>query len=357
MSHGIAIYLGLGTSAAANQQLLQDTADHGIKRVFTSLHIPETDTAVLTDQLQALLALCRTHQLELIADISPASLELTGLSACDAAELQRLGLGRLRLDYGYSIEEIVQLSHTISIQFNASTLNVAYLNKLLSAGLNLANTEAMFNYYPRPHTGMSYSDVYWQNQLLQQYGIKTAAFIPCEQGRREPLCAGLPTIEAHRSMPVAQAAQQLLALGIDSIFIADCQPTQQELQDLATAQVPSPLVLRMQATNITPDIAQLLSHTFTCRNDDSAELIRTNESRSLCKNISIAPSNTAAPTLGDVLIDNDGYGRYQGELQIAKLQLQADKRTNIIGKIIAEDRYLIPCLVPGSKFRLVVYME
>lgn len=354
MTHGIAVYLGLGTSAAANLQLLQNAADAGIKRVFTSLHIPETDTAVLTKQLQAVLDLCRTKQLELIADISPASLELTGLSAFDTTELMRLGFSRLRLDYGYSIEEIVQLSCTTRIQFNASTLNVAYLNQLLAAGLNLDNTEAMFNYYPRPHTGMSYSDVYWQNQLLQQYSIKTAAFIPCEHGRREPLCAGLPTIEAQRNMPVAQAAKQLLALGIDSVFIADCQPTQQELQDLASATVPNPLVLRMQANNMTADIAQLLGHTFTCRSDDSAEIVRTNESRGLCKNISIPPNNTAAPKLGDVLIDNDGYGRYKGELQIAKVELPADKRTNIIGKIIEEDRCLIPCLVPGSKFRLVV---
>ena len=43
MINGISLYPGLDNSAEENLQLLEKAAELGIKCVFTSLHIPETD--------------------------------------------------------------------------------------------------------------------------------------------------------------------------------------------------------------------------------------------------------------------------------------------------------------------------
>ena len=47
MENGISLYPGLDNTLAENIALLKDAHDAGIKRIFTSLHIPETDKAKL----------------------------------------------------------------------------------------------------------------------------------------------------------------------------------------------------------------------------------------------------------------------------------------------------------------------
>ena len=48
MKTGISLYPGLGRSCADELALLEEAAAMGITRVFTSLHIPESDTDVLS---------------------------------------------------------------------------------------------------------------------------------------------------------------------------------------------------------------------------------------------------------------------------------------------------------------------
>ena len=51
---------------------------------------------------------------------------------------------------------------------------------------------------------------------------------------------------------------------------------------------------------------------------------------------------------GDVTIDNSNYGRYMGELQIVLHDLPADRRVNVIGRIVSEDLCLLEKL-PSQK--------
>ena len=51
MENGISLYPGLDNTLEENLQLLDAAAKYGIRRVFTSLHIPETNVAVLKKEL------------------------------------------------------------------------------------------------------------------------------------------------------------------------------------------------------------------------------------------------------------------------------------------------------------------
>ena len=52
-------------------------------------------------------------------------------------------------------------------------------------------------------------------------------------------------------------------------------------------------------------------------------------------------------------MENDGYGRYRGEVQIAKTNLPANANVNVIGYVIEEDHELLSLVRPGQKLVLL----
>ncbi|WP_303817869.1 MupG family TIM beta-alpha barrel fold protein, partial [Selenomonas ruminantium] len=91
MENGISLYPGLDNTLEENLQLLSAAAACGIRRVFTSLHIPETDTAVLKRELAEILAAARKYDMEIISDISPRTLSMLDMPEFDLAAFQKLG--------------------------------------------------------------------------------------------------------------------------------------------------------------------------------------------------------------------------------------------------------------------------
>ena len=62
--------------------------------------------------------------------------------------------------------------------------------------------------------------------------------------------------------------------------------------------------------------------------------------------------NTVERPLGTITVDNEKYERYQGEIQIAKRNLPADEKVNVIGRIKKDDRLLLQYMYGGSKFQI-----
>lgn len=358
MRTGISLYPGLDRTAAENKALLVKAAELGIDRVFTSLHIPESNTVVLQEEMAGLLQTARHYDLDVIADISPAAARLLELPALTPKALLDLGITTARFDYGFDVRKIAFFSHFMGVQLNASTLRPSDLAALRAAGADFHRLDSLHNFYPRPHTGLGEDYVQRQNQWLQGEKIRTGLSIPSQSGRRAPFHAGLPTLEKHRTMTVEQAGRHAIALGTDSLFIGDDGPSLAELTALAAngREEKGCIVLRARLISHDPFIQDLLSTTLTSRLDPAADAIRAQESRILSKGQAIRPDETAgiAITCGDVTVDNDGYGRYKGEVQISLVDQDGDGRTNKAAVILEEDRFLLSYIRPGSKFRLVL---
>lgn len=62
------------------------------------------------------------------------------------------------------------------------------------------------------------------------------------------------------------------------------------------------------------------------------------------------PLHTTARPIGTVTIDNNRYGRYQGEVQITKTDLPADEKVNVIGHVVGDDLALLPYIEGGQKW-------
>ncbi len=373
---GISLYCGLETTLADNLKLLRAAARLGFTRLFTSLQLPEADPRRLRGELPALLAAARSCSLDVSADISPQAAQVLGLRDLKPNTLAALGITCVRCDCGFTPGEIAAYSRRLQVQLNASTLDAAALKNLAAAGAIFQNLQALHNFYPRRHTGLSAAYLQTQNEFLAAYGLTVGAFIASQNGRRGPLYDGLPTLEGQRRSDVKTAAGQLLALGVSSIYIGDDKPSLLELQELAdtvrAAAVPSlaaaarapispaaPSLLPLETLPIRlltsdPWTQKLLRHTFTLRTDPAQEVLRTQESRSLVNGHRISPEGTPRPLqLGDLTLDNQNYGRYLGELQIILVSLETEARTNLVGQVLPEAQARLSCLKPGQKFRFL----
>ena len=65
------------------------------------------------------------------------------------------------------------------------------------------------------------------------------------------------------------------------------------------------------------------------------------------------PENCAARPRGSVTIDNIGYGRYSGEVQLTCKDFPADEKVNVIGSVAPGYELLIDYIHRGTKFRMV----
>lgn len=70
-------------------------------------------------------------------------------------------------------------------------------------------------------------------------------------------------------------------------------------------------------------------------------VVRCVESRTILRRQNVAPDNTAERKIGTITMDNEKYGRYQGEVQIVKRPLEYDERVNVIGKVTEDSKELI----------------
>ena len=354
MENGISLYPGLDNTLAENLQLLETAAACGIRRVFTSLHIPETDTAVLKKELATLLQAAREHDMEIISDISPRTLEMLDMPEFSLEAFQKLGITTLRLDYGYEAGQIAELSHNtlgIRLQLNASTITEEILADLQAAGTDFSHIDALHNFYPRRGTGLSESALCKKNALLKQAGIKVGAFVPSHGKQRGPLFEGLPTLEAHRLWQTDRAARHMAALGVDSVFLSDSLPLTSELQVLGRLHADE---VAVEATFLTEDAVQreLLQHTFTAREDEARDAIRAQESRGLLHG-TVEPENNKERRRGAITIDNKDYLRYMGELQIIKKSQPPDKRVNVVGRVAECELFMLKYITPGRRFSFV----
>ncbi|MBO6236253.1 MAG: DUF871 domain-containing protein [Schwartzia sp.] len=359
MAFGISVYPGLDNTIEENVSLIQHAAGLGITRMFTSLHIPEHNKTSFAESLNAILDAARDARLDLIADVTPESAEVLGLSSCTPETFYAYGIHTLRLDDGFDVSEIAAFTRNetgVRIQLNASTVSEKFLADLSQNGANFSGIEALHNFYPRTGTGLSVRAIKEKTALLHRYGIRTGAFVATRAGRkRSPLCDGLPTLELHRNFTVDLAARHLAALGLDDIFLSDSLPTNEELSALAGI-TQNLVTLRAIPTIKNDAIQRFLAQPFTARPDEARDAVRAVESRARAKELSIPliPENMCARPFGAVTLDNKKYLRYAGELQIIKRPHPADSRTNVIAQIKAEELFLIPCICPDSKFKILL---
>lgn len=315
--------------------------------VFTSLHISEEFSDAYVGQVEEMMGYLNETGYEVIADVSRRSLEIFSEDSL-VSLAERLKIDVLRVDYGFTQEEILQAAQKVPVCFNASTLTEDELMALKETGKTFY---AMYNFYPRPETGIDREQFMRRNELLERYGLGVMAFIPGESEKRRPLYDGLPTLEEHRHQkPYVSFVDLMNEYGIKHIFVGDGLLTEEEAE-------PIRLLLEEGIYSIpvsTLEKEDLLNKNLTVRIDSPKSLIRVQESREYATpGEVIEPSHTTERPLGSITMDNKNYGRYSGEVQILRETFHKDDRVNVIGHVDPQYLSMLKNIPNGAKIRLI----
>lgn len=341
---GYSLYL---STFAAQCPALRGQAGTGAP-VFLSLHISEEFDDTFCARAEKTCHALADMGFRIIADVSVKTVKQ--FCCADLTELaEKLRLWALRIDYGFSRQEIEAMAEKMPIVLNASTTTAEDVAAIAAKGKPVM---AMHNFYPRPETGLDEDYLRETTESLRQAGLKVLAFIPGDTQKRGPVFEGLPTLEAHRKvLPSAAFADLVLNYGMEEIFVGDPGLSEKETERIHRFCREGILSIPCE---IHENWRHLYDQVFTCRIDSPKWLVRFQESRIYsCQGEITEPYNCVPRTAGSLTVDNLRYGRYSGEIMLIRSDLPADNRVNVIGQVPDNALLLLNLIGRGTKFTLV----
>jgi hypothetical protein len=305
-------------------EVLAVAAQCGEKLLFTSLHIPESEN--LKNYLAFLKECYEKDGFTFFADISPLALERLSLSIADVGTLKAFGIVGLRIDFGFSLDDMKKLAAGgLKIAINASTVAEAVVDELKEH-----NLIGWHNYYPRPETGITERFFLAQSELFLSRGIPVYSFIPGEKSFRAPLHLGLPMLESQRYKNTYRNFVEIKKLcPASEIVCAEGALYPRHSQWINRYEQEGALTIPLTFTDEAA-AGRLLNNTFNVRVEETDCSWRLENTRSSAEPGQIIPAETCAR--GTLQMDLKGYGRYQGEIHI----MTKDRPLNNLQARIAE---------------------
>lgn len=291
--------------------------------VFTTLRLPGEDIGQFKKNFAGVGSYIRENFRVFAADVSPEVFSYLSLE-----EIKSCGVNALRIDNGIPEETIAELSKTFGIILNASTIDDAFIENLYRCGYQ-GEIEAWHNYYPRNNTGLNPGFYEERIQFMKKRGIHFAAFIAGDGERRGTIFEGLPTLEHHRNCPPLLAYLDMKHhFDTETVILGDFDLSDETFEKMETLFSTGSICLLAEHV-LEKSILDTIHHN---RVDIAADVIRSNEYRRQHKE-QVSPSNTKERETGTITIDNEGYGRYMGEMQIVLKDLPKDLRVNVVGRV------------------------
>lgn len=357
---GISIYPS-NSSIDDIKEYIKLAAKYKFKRIFTCL-ISAVDKEIekVIEDFKDILEVANKYNMEVIADIDPNVFRELKASIYDLKVFKEMGLSGIRLDMGFSGNEESIMSYNkygLKIELNISN-GTKYLDNIISYKANINNLSGCHNFYPHIYTGLSYDNFIKSSEQFKKLGIRTAAFVNSKVATHGPwpVTEGLCTLEKHRDLGIEVQAKELFATGlIDDVIIANAFASEDELKALMEINkevLEFNVELVENISNLDKKI--VLEEFHFNRGDSSEYMIRSTQSRVKYKHEEFPLYNPKDIKRGDILIDSELYERYSGELQVALKDMKNTGKTNVVGRIIEEEVYLLDYLDNWSKFSFKV---
>lgn len=357
---GISIY-PLNFNSEEIKKYIATASKYGFKRIFTCLISSEgTDLETIVNNFKDIVGFANEQGMQVIADVEPAVFERMNISYNDLSIFKEMGLYGIRLDLGFSgLEESIMSFNEqgIKIELNMSS-GTKYIDNILSYKPNVENILACHNFYPHIYTGLSYDHFIKCSKQFKSLGIRTAAFVNSKEAKFGPwpVEEGICTLEMHRDLPIDVQAKHLFATGlIDDVIIANQFASEEELKSLSKLNK-NKLEFRVELQQNIPELEKkiVLEEEHLNRGDVSDYVIRSTQSRVKYKQHKFDPFNIVDIKRGDILIESSLYKRYAGELQIALKDMKNTGKTNVVGKIVDDEIFLLDYIEPWMKFGFVI---
>ena len=312
--------------------------------LFTSLHMPEE-----SDLASWVAWMGRAHRecgARFWADISPLTYERLGFAHTDHRGLREAGVAGLRVDFGFSAEQIVEIGRAgMPVAINASTVGAPELDAFVEAGIGIVGWH---NFYPRPGTGLAEEYYLSSSRLFLERGLRLLAFIPGETSWRAPLHRGLPTLETHRYRNAYVTAMELKALtpGVE-VVCAEGNLNPQHLQWLELAEEAG--VVTLPLADLHSECSWLAEGQWRLRVEETGASHRLEASRGRALPKLCVP----ADAIEEGSLQMDTLGRYAGEVHLFVRARPLDGDYLRIGDVAAPYRGLVKLLHGGQAVRFV----
>lgn len=356
---GVSIYPD-HTSFADDKKYLDLAHKYGYTRIFTSLLqlVGENGEDIL-GKFKQTIAYANELGFKVVVDINPDLFKSLNIKYDDLSFFSDLGVWGLRLDEGFTGLEEAQMTRNpfgLKIEINISA-GTNYVDRIMDYSPNTDNLIGCHNFYPQKYTGLGEQFFLDYTKRYRNFTLHTAAFVSAKSATFGPwpVNEGLPTIESDRNRPIATQVQHLLLTNlIDDVIIGNAYASEDELKQVADSfYAPYPFL----HVNLVDDISDVekkivLDETHLYRGDASDYLLRSTLPRIKYSKSDIAKHETSDFKRGDVIVVNNEYSRYKGEMQIALQDFPNDGRRNVVGRIDPADLDLLTYIKPWSSFTL-----
>ncbi|WP_094701110.1 DUF871 domain-containing protein [Brevibacillus laterosporus] len=332
---------------------------YGFTRIFTCLLSVEGDAETIVQEFKETIDYANSLGMQVIVDIAPRVFGKLGISYDDLSFFHRLGAYGIRLDMGFTGHEEAMMTYNpygLKIELNMSS-GTKYIDNIMTYQPQVDNILGSHNFYPHRYAGLSLKHFEACSRQFKEKGIRTAAFVTSQAATFGPwpVTEGLCSLEMHRTLPIGTQVKHLYSMGlIDDIIIANAYASESELREVSEVN-PNKLTFRVELHESITSLEKkiVLEEPHFYRGDVSDYLIRSTQSRVKYKQEDFLPSNTPHIRRGDVLVENNLYGQYKGELQLALQDMENSGKTNVVGRIAEEEIFLLDQLQPWGKFAFV----
>ena len=331
----------------------------GFTRIFSCLLSVNKPKEAIIQEFKEINIYAHELGYEIIMDVSPRVFNRLDINYHDLSFFKKIHADGIRLDQGFTgNEESIMTFNKEDLKIEINMSNDTHtVDTIMDYQPNHYNLIGCHNFYPHNYSGLSLEHFNKCTDNFKKYGLRTAAFISSQNQETFgpwPVTDGLVTLEMHRNMPIDVQAKHFVALGnIDDIIISNCYPNKDELLKMAKVRLDM-LSLNVHLVDKIPNVEKsiVLDELHFNRGDVSNNFIRSTQSRVKYKGHDFVKFNV--PKIikrGDVIIESSDYGHYAGELQIAKNDMKNNGKSNVVGRIVDEEIFLIDYIKPWQKFR------
>ena len=339
---GISVYPEFDDLKVIKKQV-ERAAKLGYTRLFTSMQLnalgfenSHFDVKAFKD----LFEYAHSFKFVIHADINKEVFESLGASVSNVKGIKELGIDVLRLDGGFGISEIIELTrnpYQLIIEDNPFEDEGTYekAERILDEG-NPLNYRFCHNFFPRNNTGLDFEETESLSSYLNDLGYGVGIFITSQTSPAvlNPTGLGIPSIEEHRYLPAETAFSELRNTDVyDVVFFGDSYPSHKDLEAVASIASKDYVELDVWLNQELSEkqrqvILETLHHN---RLDHSKQVIRSTQTRKRFE----VPVLTRLPRVkGMITLDNVLSNRYEGELQIVMEDLEYSPVANFAGMVM-----------------------
>lgn len=380
---GISVYPDLSPLSEI-KEYIKLASQYGATRVFSSMFSVEGTNEEILEYFKEMIEIAHKYDMKVALDVNPQFFEQIGASVDDLSVFSSINVDILRMDLSYGVEndqKLINNSHGITIEFNSS---FKIVNDLIQAGTDASQFLVCHNFYPQRYTGMKWKDFLTANQQMKSVGdVRISAFISSNADNTHGVWNakdGLPTVERLRGLPIDLQMRIMLATGnVDDILIGNAYASEEEFKALQEALIEveskqeNPLlkmlsdsgaldlsnstqkklrvILNENMTQVEKDI--LFNFYPHLSFGDSSEWMWRNRLPRFIysqsdKTIPYRQVQKEYFEPGDVVIVNDNYKHYAGEVQIVLLPMENDGTRNLVAQLDKQEFQMMELINPAD---------